>query len=199
VDVDFVKVDTQGSELPILKGAGDYLTESNIGIEVEVEFLPLYQGQPLFADVDIFLRAQGYELFDLSRHFWRRTGTPGDKGCFRGQLVYADALYFVSAERFESVLANYQDEQARTEKFIRAIAVILIYGYYDYALHLCERVSCVNAQAVEIIKLTIKKHLDRQFMFPQVRGRTRLALMLEKISESIRYSLFNADDKKLGN
>src|SRR5205823_10744881 len=43
----FIKLDVQGAELPILEGAGDTL-QSVIGIEVEVEFAPVYQHQPLF-------------------------------------------------------------------------------------------------------------------------------------------------------
>ena len=41
--LDFIKIDTQGSELEILRGASDLL-KSVIGIEVEVEFIELYKG-----------------------------------------------------------------------------------------------------------------------------------------------------------
>ena len=50
-DLRFLKLDTQGSELAILEGAGRLLDDC-LGIEVEVEFAPLYIGQPLFTDVD---------------------------------------------------------------------------------------------------------------------------------------------------
>jgi hypothetical protein len=33
--------------------------------EVEVEFNPIYRGQPLFADVEAFLRADGFGLWRL--------------------------------------------------------------------------------------------------------------------------------------
>ncbi len=66
-----LKLDTQGTELAILKGAEKALRPA-LGVEVEVEFLSIYERQPLFGDVDEFLRAQGFELYDLNRYYWRR-------------------------------------------------------------------------------------------------------------------------------
>ena len=63
--VDFVKLDTQGSELDILGGAERILERVRV-IEVEVEFNPIYEGQPLFGDVDGYLRAQGFVLWRLA-------------------------------------------------------------------------------------------------------------------------------------
>lgn len=198
-DIDVIKVDTQGSELDILKGTGNYLTNGNVGIEVEVEFIPLYKGQPVFADVDNFLREQGYELFDLARHFWRRPVAAGAKGSYRGQLVFADALYFASPDLFSTTVAQYKDEQERTRKFIRAISVVLTYGYYDYALLLCDQASAVNPEATHIVKKLIHAHLNQQFSFPEIRGKTRLAMILGKVSEYIWQSRLNYDDRTLGN
>ena len=54
-DVDFVKIDVQGSELAVFQNALRALSGTLL-IQVEVEFVELYRGQPMFADVDIFLR-----------------------------------------------------------------------------------------------------------------------------------------------
>ncbi len=72
-DVDFVKLDVQGSGLAILKGADGLLRRSVFGLELEVEFLEIYKGQPLFADVDAFVKPYGFELFDLNGSYWKRT------------------------------------------------------------------------------------------------------------------------------
>ena len=63
--VDFVKLDTQGSELDILQGAGRTLQAVRV-VEAEVEFNPIYQSQPLFADVDRYLRGHGFVLWRLA-------------------------------------------------------------------------------------------------------------------------------------
>src|SRR5207248_2510884 len=62
--VDFIKLDTQGSELDILQGAG-FLLDDCLGLQLEVMFSPLYEGQPLFADVDTYLRSRGFVLWRL--------------------------------------------------------------------------------------------------------------------------------------
>lgn len=63
--VDYLKIDTQGSELDILEGALETLKFTSL-VELEVEFSPIYQDQPLFADVDVFMRSQGFYLWRLN-------------------------------------------------------------------------------------------------------------------------------------
>ena len=62
--VDVIKVDTQGSELDVLMGAEETLKGVR-AIDVEVEFNELYEGIPLFGDVDRYLRSQGFVLWRL--------------------------------------------------------------------------------------------------------------------------------------
>jgi FkbM family methyltransferase len=69
--VDFIKLDTQGTELQILNGAENAL-RTTFALNVEVEFQPLYKNQPLFGDVDAFLRQRGFECFDLFPRYWKR-------------------------------------------------------------------------------------------------------------------------------
>lgn len=61
---DLVKLDTQGFELTILEHGVETLRHASI-VQTEVSFVELYQGQPLFADVDRFLRDQGFMLHTL--------------------------------------------------------------------------------------------------------------------------------------
>jgi FkbM family methyltransferase len=66
ITFDAVKIDVQGAALDVLCGASRQLA-AVIALEVEVEFTPIYRGQPLFADVDSHLRARGFDLWRL-RH-----------------------------------------------------------------------------------------------------------------------------------
>lgn len=69
---DVLSIDTQGSELEILQGGTATLRDSVVAVVCEVEFVPLYRGQGLFADVASCLREQGFhfarfaELYELS-------------------------------------------------------------------------------------------------------------------------------------
>jgi 2-O-methyltransferase len=59
--VDFLWLDTQGSELSILKSAPRVLKTVKAML-LEVEFVELYKDQPLFADVKTWLEANGFKF-----------------------------------------------------------------------------------------------------------------------------------------
>lgn len=63
-DVDFIKIDCQGSELTIFQNATRALRHACV-IQTEVGFVELYKGQPFFADVDKHLRNSGFQFHDL--------------------------------------------------------------------------------------------------------------------------------------
>ncbi len=130
-DVDFLKLDTQGSELSILSGGQDYLRSSIVGLKVEVEFVDVYKGQPLFADVDTYLRGNGFQLMDLRRAYWKRRDYTRFVG--KGQLVFGDALYLKTAEAF---LASLKEGDARyaESKTMKFVAACMVYGVRDYAV-----------------------------------------------------------------
>jgi len=64
--IDFLKIDTQGTELSILKGAQKLLEQNKISIiKLEVTTIPVYKNQALFSEIDIFLRNLNYTLVDF--------------------------------------------------------------------------------------------------------------------------------------
>jgi len=108
VQPDVLKIDTQGYELEILRGAGKLL-DGTLAVELEVEFAPLYQDQPLFSELDTFMRSKGFDLIGIRRTFWRRNATQSAHG---GQLVHGDALYvkhgLKPSEKSKLILAAYK-------------------------------------------------------------------------------------------
>lgn len=137
-DVDFIKLDTQGSELAILRG-GTSTLQGAFGVEVEVEFVELYSGQPLFADVDIFMRQQGFELIDLRRHHeLRRKWREAFLSC-SGQLVCGDALYLKSYDEYVGQWVRHWDDEALRLRVIKAVCVCLVYGLLDLAAEFIDR------------------------------------------------------------
>ena len=133
---DFIKLDTQGSELSILEGSVEIL-EHVVGIEVEVEFCQLYKGQPLFGGVCSFLEKHGFSLVDFLRLVrWNRKDYEAD----RGQLVFADALFLKPPETILSeVKEKYEQHPEKVgSKLMRYVSICLIYEKIDYALFTCE-------------------------------------------------------------
>lgn len=71
----YLKIDTQGFELSVLKGAERSLTQINT-IQLEMSLLPLYKGQALYTDILDFLHSRGYSLIDVDPGFADlKTGT----------------------------------------------------------------------------------------------------------------------------
>ena len=96
LDASFLKLDTQGSELDILQG-GTRVLESIVGIYTEAAFQPFYKGQPLFGDLDCFLRSQGFTLFLMDRTTLRRSRFR--KTMYSGRMVtWAHCLYLREPE-----------------------------------------------------------------------------------------------------
>jgi FkbM family methyltransferase len=87
-EVDLLKLDIQGYELEALKGCGKLLERIKI-ITTEIEFVPLYEGQPLFGDIDVFLRAHGFKLLNLYELY-----THPDGQLTAGDAVYLNSKYF---------------------------------------------------------------------------------------------------------
>jgi FkbM family methyltransferase len=94
----FVVADVQGAELLALEGASTVLREALLGLRLEVSFIPLYQNQPLFGDVDALMRSRGFALCRLERCGSSAFGPSTDAGPFSVTLedarpAWADAVY----------------------------------------------------------------------------------------------------------
>lgn len=64
--IDYLKIDTQGTELDILKGAQQLLNQRKIHvIKVEVSTISIYKNQALFSDIDLYLRKHNYQMVDF--------------------------------------------------------------------------------------------------------------------------------------
>lgn len=64
----FLKIDVQGYEIPVLRGA-DGLLPQVCGVQLELSLHPLYQGEPLFREVIDTVEALGFTLYDLNPCF----------------------------------------------------------------------------------------------------------------------------------
>jgi FkbM family methyltransferase len=60
---DFLKVDAQGADMEILKGAGRYLRTECMGVQCELFTIPLYEDVMLLDEAVAWLRAQGFGLW----------------------------------------------------------------------------------------------------------------------------------------
>jgi FkbM family methyltransferase len=116
---DFIKIDIQGGELNALKG-GEDLLKNTLGLEVEVEFIELYNDQPLFGEICSFLDGAGFEFFDFVNFSrWERQSHNT-----YGQCTFGDALFLRSPE---NVLKKNMDG----EWVSKYLGICLIYNRFD--------------------------------------------------------------------
>lgn len=135
---DFIKIDVQGAELDVLKGGLKSLKNHVLGMEIEVEFQPLYKDQPLFPDIDVFVRSQfGLEIQDFKKYYWKfQRGI--NYGSAKGKLIFGEALYFRPPGSVFEICKDQTLAKAK-ETILKAILMGIIYGYFDYALLILER------------------------------------------------------------
>jgi FkbM family methyltransferase len=132
-EIDFLQIDVQGAELQVLQGASQILGRSILAVEAEVEFSHLYKNQPLFADVDIYLREQGFTLFDLDKTYRLRSISPIRSTVRAGQLLFGDAFYF------RDLIDDSLENNLKTpERILKLACIADILNFPDYTLELLE-------------------------------------------------------------
>jgi FkbM family methyltransferase len=123
--IDFVKIDIQGAELDAFRGAVASLA-SAVAIVSEVEFAPIYENQPLFADVDRELRGQGFMLHkfvDIAGRALRPVVMNRDP-FFASWHLWGDAMFVRELSRWSSL---------GTPSLAKLAVLALLYGSPDIA------------------------------------------------------------------
>jgi FkbM family methyltransferase len=143
--IDFIKMDIQGSELSVLQN-GERVLQTCLALQIEVSFMPLYRNQPVFGEVDLWLRARGFAphcFVDVKK--WSITPTKRD-GDYRkpfNQLLEADIVYI----RDPLKLARYSDEQLRK----LALIAHTCFASYDLCVHAMRELMSRGALATDTL------------------------------------------------
>jgi FkbM family methyltransferase len=64
-----LKLDTQGFEMDVLKGASGVIAEIS-GIQIETSIRELYQNETLFVEMLSYLKSLGFEIFTLEPYYY---------------------------------------------------------------------------------------------------------------------------------
>lgn len=133
---DILSLDTQGSEMPIMRG-GRRVFEDILCVICEVNFFEIYQGQDLFPVQQEFLTEQGFRLADLlNTQYWHPGPASG-----AGFLTVGEALFF-------------RDLKTCYSKFQRSDSELLLYKLIKLAViaYAFDRVSYSS----KILKLALE-------------------------------------------
>ncbi|MBC6994164.1 FkbM family methyltransferase [Neolewinella lacunae] len=85
----FLKIDTQGYEEKVLKGASNTLQNHITGLQIELSLTPVYTGEWLYEDIILHLKQYGYELYSME---------PGLCDENTGRMLQFDGVFFRSKE-----------------------------------------------------------------------------------------------------
>jgi FkbM family methyltransferase len=188
-----MKLDVQGAELPILRSMRDEQWSNLLGVQTELNFIPFYQGQPLFWELDAYLRGRGMLLFDIIpvriyrvrdgiEHYYLRkhlniTSNRRDISC---RAVTGDAFYLRDPQ---SVL----EAGDRTE-FFKLLVILMIYRFLDEALWLCEQGAArvlIDRQEEAALVEEIRRRAPR----PTLRQRAdRIGQLARRLSKKLKIS-----------
>lgn len=178
-DVDYIKMDAEGGELEIIKGANKTL-KTVFSVELEAWFNRINENAPLFSDIDMKMRELGFVLFDVARdNFVKRIGGK-NLGGPKGQLWSGDMLYFRD-------IANLEDDSVfwDRDKMVKGIILAMSYGYYDYALEMIGN-SNVRSLFNEIDRKKIEHFITvNGKRIGLLKGRYRLSKFLERLARRV--------------
>ena len=105
ISVDFLKMDVQGAELGILKN-GENLLNNCLGFQLEVSFFSLYEDQPTFGDIDLYMRSKGYvphQFIDVKKWSIAPTIFNGNFRTPGNQLLESDIIYIKDPLLIDSI------------------------------------------------------------------------------------------------
>ena len=80
---DFMKLDVQGHEMEVLKGAARSLAHAEVCL-LEISLLDLGDNNPLLAEMVTYMNEKQFQVYDIS-HFIRR---PFDKALFQLDMFF---------------------------------------------------------------------------------------------------------------
>ena len=141
-DVDFIKIDTDGSDYQVLCGAKELLsTRQVLGVGVESQFQGLVHDESnTFRNIDRLLTGLGFTLFDFEIYRYSRAALPRPfvypmpAQTIGGQVVFGDALYLRDAGK-----EGYEKDWARTippDKIVKLACLFEMFGLEDCAVEL---------------------------------------------------------------
>lgn len=173
-----MKLDTQGAELGILKSMAPDNWNDLLALQIEVEFVEAYLGQPLFHDVDAFMRAQGFILFDLlvtrsyraegqrRHHFLKKhLNIARNRRDLSARITAGDAFYIRPPEQ---VL-----DKGDRKSVLKLFLILLIYRCLDEALWLAETAAArgivTQAESAELIG-TVQKAAPKPALYQRNDG-----------------------------
>jgi hypothetical protein len=140
--VDFIKIDTDGHDLPVLLGTEELLRDGGVlGFSIETWFNGAsHDYANTFSNIDRFLRARGFSLFDLDTYRYSRAALPAPftydipAQTLTGQVMWGEAVYLrdLGMDGYERVWSY----DVTRERIVKLACLFDLFGLPDCAAEL---------------------------------------------------------------
>jgi FkbM family methyltransferase len=145
---DFIKIDTQGAELEILRGAERLLRQGAPLVLAETWCAEIYAGMPLTHDVMAFMYQMGYQVFDLNvAAAWQHKNAAVSDVYCKAKTIGFDLLFVKRLDRL-----GFEHE----EELLKFSGLCELFGFRDYAMAVLEASSIKSQRVVEAFNAMVQ-------------------------------------------
>jgi hypothetical protein len=183
--IDYLKLDTHGNELDILKGGAQLLNEYRISvIKCEVWFQNFYRNQAIFSDIDAFLRKKGFMFLDLYpvNAFHKLAPHYPPPHNDRGMLYFSDAYYCLDIDTLASRFAG--DRSG----VIKCGLVLICLGYSGWGCEILKRLGNVDEKKIEQL-FWIMSRASWQRKASSITSRFLHPALINVLRKAMRYTI----------
>jgi FkbM family methyltransferase len=134
--VDFIKIDIQGAELDVFQGGLSVLNQI-VAMVCEVEFIPLYIGQPLFGDICSYLNKEDimfHKFLGLAGRALSPIAVNNDPN-FPTQHIWSDAVF---------IRDIFKIPELSSHKLLKLGMLAQLYGSPDLTYHCFQHYDKLN-------------------------------------------------------
>ncbi len=179
----FIKLDTEGTELNVLRGGEQSVARHVLGVVSEIKFIRFSDNTTIFAGLDQFLQQKGFLLFDIQTS--RMSRTVGHR--FGGKKGAIDSAYVLYLRDF---FAYYRDRLAGNRDIARAqllkmLSLAVRFVYLDYAVELVDfgrsEGLLTSEEALPLLRL-YSGTVDLAWKIPNFPGKRQLGLLVDYVS-----------------
>jgi len=152
--IDFLKVDVEGGELNVFKGARQLFEQGQIFfIQAEFQAFPYYRSHPVFGDQHALLTKNGMRLIDLQLDHprYQRGLVELPDACTRSPIFAGDALFMIDPDKNDLSPLDRQ----------RLALVLLVFGFNSLALSLLTEAALLSKDELAAIRVAIVSRPDQ--------------------------------------
>lgn len=155
---DFIKIDTQGSEFQILRGAKEVLSSYAPLVLTETWLIEVYKNAETSDEILGLMKSYGYIAIDYNlAAAWKFKSHSGQSSKSKPALVGMDFLFVKNPVELVKMDLGY-------EKTFKITALLELYGFRHLAFYLVENANLLPSQRGELLALLTKnEQKERSF------------------------------------